>query len=255
MGLRWAGFRRVRRQVCKRLGRRMAELGLGSADEYRSFLGSHPGEWPLLDSLCWISISRFFRDRIVFEALGRTLLPALARTAAQRGDAILRAWSAGCASGEEPYSLKLVWELEVRPRHPGLDLQITATDADPNLLRRARRGCYAGSSLKELPRGWRERCFRRIDSLYALRPQFREGIEFRCEDVRRRWPGGPFDLVLCRNLAFTYFAPALQAEVLSRIRERLVRGGALIVGGHEVLPHPTPGFVRAESPRGVYHRK
>jgi chemotaxis protein methyltransferase CheR len=244
----------VRRQVCRRVTRRIAELGLGGAEPYRAFLDSHPREWARLDALCRIPISRFFRDRVVFEALGQRVIDELARAALRSGRSTLRAWSAGCASGEEPYSLQLLWSLEAQARHPGVELSILGTDADAHLLRRARRGCYAASSLKELPPVWREQAFRRIDSLYALRPELRRAIRFRCQDIRRRWPDGPFDLVLCRNLVFTYFTPSVQLELLGRIRERLVPGGILIVGAHEALPEGARGFAPAGPPKGLYRR-
>ena len=108
MGFRWAGFRKVRGQVCKRVGRRLKELGLTDLEAYREHLEVHPEEWVTLDGLCRISISRFFRDRGVYEALGSEILPALACQAASDGEPVLRIWSAGCGAGEEPYSIAIL---------------------------------------------------------------------------------------------------------------------------------------------------
>ncbi len=107
--LRWSGFRRVRRQVCKRLARRLRVLGLDDLSAYQAVLGQDPEEWRRLDQLCRISISRFYRDREVWRRLETELLPTLARQATARGIRRLRIWSAGCASGEEPYSMALMW--------------------------------------------------------------------------------------------------------------------------------------------------
>ena len=82
IGLEWRGFRRVHRQVCKRLGRRLAALGLADLQAYRVYLGADAAEWSRLDELCRISITRFYRDRAVFDALRERLLPALAQRAA-----------------------------------------------------------------------------------------------------------------------------------------------------------------------------
>ncbi|MEE8226367.1 MAG: CheR family methyltransferase, partial [Kiloniellales bacterium] len=109
LGLRWAGYRRVRRTVCKRIERRRRELGLADAAAYRACLIADPGEWTRLDALCRISISRFYRDRAVFDHLVCDVLPNLATKAGRRADTALRCWSAGCASGEEPYSLAIAW--------------------------------------------------------------------------------------------------------------------------------------------------
>jgi chemotaxis protein methyltransferase CheR len=89
--LRWPGFRRVRRQVCQRLGRRLRELGLGELQAYQLYLGNHPAEWQVLDGLCRITISRFYRDRTIFVALEREVLPVLARQVLVRGEGELRA--------------------------------------------------------------------------------------------------------------------------------------------------------------------
>lgn len=135
--LRWRGFRRVRRQVCRRLNRRLRELSLEDLEAYRSHLARHEAEWEVLDGLCRISISRFHRDRAVWDVLRDDVLPTLARVAQARRQPALMAWSAGCASGEEPYSLTAVWQLGVRHGFPGLALSVLATDSDPGLLARA----------------------------------------------------------------------------------------------------------------------
>src|SRR5688572_21033252 len=109
LGLRWEGFRRVRAQVCKRIAERMRERGLADLVEYRALLEREPAEWTVLDDLCRVTISRFWRDRAVWDALHESVLPALVAAVVCRGSSSLRAWCAGCASGEEPYSLLLLW--------------------------------------------------------------------------------------------------------------------------------------------------
>ncbi|MEN8184395.1 MAG: CheR family methyltransferase, partial [Myxococcota bacterium] len=217
LGLRWPGFRRVRRQVCKRISRRMTELGLSDTAAYRARLEADPAEWSVLDTCCWISVSRFYRDRGVFEDLAGAILPELARAAIARGRRALCVWSAGCASGEEPYSLRLAWDFAVAPALPGAGLHILATEASPALLARAKRAVYAANVLKELPAGWRSNAFDRLDGSYRLRESFCCGVQFRQQDIRKEMPAGPFDLILCRNLAFTYFEPDLQRAILGRL--------------------------------------
>src|SRR5215216_2117445 len=158
LGLRWQGFRRVRRQVCRRVSRRIAELGLAEADAYRAYLEGIEEEWDVLAGLCRVTISRFWRDRAVFEGLRDEVLPEL-------GPA-LSAWSAGCASGEEPYSLVLA-AAEAR-----VGIHVIATDVDPVLLERARRACYQESSLRDLPAHLRTRAFE--DG--CLRREYREPV-------------------------------------------------------------------------------
>lgn len=236
LGLRWPGFRKVRRQVRKRLARRLGTLGLPTLAAYRARLADDPAEWQVLDGLCRITISRFYRDRAVFDALARQVLPALAVRAAGDGRPV-RCWSAGCASGEEAYSLKMLWDLDLGEAERAPGLEVTGTDAGDDLLARARRGCYAPGSLKDVPAHWRAQAFEARDGLFCVRARHRAGVRFVRQDLRHRAPEGPFDLVLCRNLAFTYFEPELQAAVLARIAGAMAAGGYLAIGNHERLPH------------------
>lgn len=232
----------MRRQVCRRIAARVTELGLDVAS-YQRRLEDDPAELQRLDALCYVTISRFYRDSRVFDALRHELLPALAEVATTRGDSELRVWSAGCASGEEPYTVAIAWHLELSERFSPLSLRIIATDRDEAVLARAERGEYETGSLRELPAELRDVAFhpRAGGRLHVLRAPMRRGIVFQREDVRTFTPDGPLHLVLCRNLAFTYLDEAAQQELLGRVRERLVPGGLLVVGSHESVPD---GFVR-----------
>lgn len=150
LGLRWLG-RKVRRLVGKRLTRRLADLKLPDLDGYRAFLLRHPDEWARLDLMCCIPISRFYRARRIFDVIGQRLLPEAAAAALRRGDDAVRCWSAGCASGEEPYTRALLWHFVVAPDRPSPGFSVLATDIDEVMLRRAERACYTPSSLKDLP--------------------------------------------------------------------------------------------------------
>lgn len=252
LGMRWRGFRRVRRQVCKRIARRIEALGLSDLSAYRALLEGHPEEWAQLDALCRITISRFFRDRGVFEGLRETILPELARRARGGGESELRCWSVGCASGEETFSLAILWERGLRRDFPDLALRVLGTDSDPEMIRRARAGRYTGSSLKELPAAWREAAFDRTDDAHRIRAGLGESVEFRREDVRTSLPAERFHLVLCRNLVFTYFDERVARDCLTRIASRLLPGGGLVVGIHESLPAGGPGLVPWRPDLGIF---
>lgn len=254
LGLRWPGYRKVRRTVCKRLGRRLGALGLPDLDGYRAFLADHPAEWQRLESFCRIPISRFWRDRAAFGVLGREILPLLAAQAHALGDRELRAWCAGCASGEEVYSLRIAWSELVEPAGPTVAFAILGTDAEENMLERAKTACYGRGTLKELPADWRDRAFVRSGELFCLRPELRQGVSFRLQDIRSALPDGPFDLILCRNLVFTYFEPRLQVEILRRIGRRLRDGGILVIGSHERLPEDAAGWEQPQASLPIYRR-
>jgi chemotaxis protein methyltransferase CheR len=139
LGLRWAGYRRVKRQVCRRVRPRFQGLGCADARAYAAHLERAPSEWAVLEGLCGVTISRFSRDRAVFECLARQVMPALAHELA---DGELRVSSAGCASGEEPHTIALIWEQRFAADHPGRALRVLATDRDSQLLARAAASCY-----------------------------------------------------------------------------------------------------------------
>jgi len=250
--LRWGGFRKVRRQVRKRIDRRIRQLGLEDVAQYRALLASRPAEWAVLERFCRISISRFYRDRGVFDHLAEHVLPALARAAARRGENQLRLWCAGCATGEEVYTLAILWHGRLSPEWPQVRLSTVATDADEQMLHRARRACYQASSLKDVPREWLDAAFTRRGEAYVLRPQFASGIEFRREDIRSELPRRTFHLVLCRNLAFTYFEEQLQREVLRRIVDRLLPDGVLVIGKQESLPVAAEALAPSSRNLGIY---
>jgi chemotaxis protein methyltransferase CheR len=240
LGLRWSGYRRVRRTPCRRIARRMRELGLEDVAGYLAYLDEAPAEWAVLDRMLRIPISRLWRDRAVFEALASDLVPGLVRAALERGETTLRVWSAGCASGEEAYSVAIFWRLAVQPSFPDasdLRLDLLATDVDETMIARAGTGVYGRSSLRELPALWRDAALEpREEDLFRVRPAFREGVALRVADIRVEMPPGPFDLILCRNVAFTYFAAGLQRRVLRGLHDRLVPGGLLVTGTHERPP-------------------
>jgi chemotaxis protein methyltransferase CheR len=253
--LRWPGYRKVRRLIGKRLKRRLTDLGLIDLSAYRTLLISTPEEWARLDAICRIPISRFYRDRGTFEVIARQLLPEIAATVSARDDNEVKCWSAGCASGEEPYTLVMAWQFCVAQDWPELSLSVIATDADETMIERAKAACYARSSLKELPQAWLDQAFIRSGDRFCVVPEFREGVEFVLQDIRRSMPAGPFDLILCRNLVFTYFDEALQRRILDQLLERLRPTGFLVLGSHESLTPGEGGVVRTDAKPGIYRRE
>jgi chemotaxis protein methyltransferase CheR len=245
LGFRWRGYRKVRRQVCRRIARRMEELGLLTPAEYEARLHEDDEERDVLRSLCRVTISRFWRDRGMWDYLGGHILPELATSVHQRGEETLRALSLGSASGEEPYSLSILWKLKVDPELPSLmKLLITAAEMDEKVIDRARAGVYPASSVKDVPPDILRQAFEECDGNYVLQKVFSEDVKFLRQDIERELPVGPFHLVLCRNLVFTYFSQDRQLEMLPRLHGLLVPGGMLALGSHERLPYGHEGFLQ-----------
>ncbi len=135
-----------------------------------------------------------------------------------------------------------------------LPLSILGTDVDEYLLSRARRGCYPKGALKELPKTWIAKAFD-VNHQYCLKSAFQEGIEFEQADIRKQMPEGSFHLILCRNLAFTYFESILQQEILQGILHRLVPGGILVIGNKESLPLEGKSALIKLSSLGIYQKR
>ncbi len=254
MKMRWRGFRRVRAQACKRIQRRMTELSCPDLGAYRRYLENNAEEWDVLDSLCRITVTRFHRDRLVFQVLMQEVLPDLARAALARDARTLRIWCAGCASGEEPYTLSIGWHLELAGHFPELGLEILATDIDSGLLARAALAHYPWSAVSNLPAAWRAAAFELRDGEYRLRPVFRLPVRFLDHDVRTPLPESGFDLILCRNLVFTYFDSDVQRRLAGDFRDHLLAGGVLLLGIHERLPEGGPRFQVVSERLSLYRR-
>lgn len=255
LGLRWAGFRKVRSTVRKRLTRRIRELGLPDLPAYRRKLEADPSEWSELEIMCHIPISRFYRDRAVFDYIADQVLPACADVARSRSDRTLRVLSSGSASGEEPYTISLIWSVRLTQAWPDIALQILALDIDTIMMRRAAQACYGAGSIKELPPDLATEGFELRDGLYCLRHQFRVSVSLRQTDIRQGVPDGPFELILCRNTAFTYFDPSAQEAVLAQFDAKLDRHGYLVIGAHETLPSAAGHYARTEPGLPIYRRR
>jgi chemotaxis protein methyltransferase CheR len=136
-----------------------------------------------------------------------------------------------------------------------MKISILATDADPTMIERAKEGCYAAGSLREMPPEWKTSAFVRERGRFCVRPEERAKVIFLEQDVRAAEPGGLFHLILCRNVAFTYFDKDLQKEILARLYNKLHEQGALVTGVHEALPDDAAGFLPWPGCPAVYRKR
>lgn len=231
-----------------------ARVRITEREAYRVYLEHHPDEWGTLDTLCWIPISHFYRDRSVFQHLEHEILPELAQLVVARREQEIRCWSAGCAGGEEPYTLAIIWRHCLATQFPRLSLRIVATDIDPQVIHRAESGCYGAGSIKDLPIEWRAQAFVTIGDKLCLKDEYRAAVTFMVQDIRGGAPEGLFQLILCRNLVLTYFDETLQRKTMQRIADKLASGGVLIIGNLEPLPDGPWGIRPWLARLGVYRK-
>ena len=243
IGLSPSAYRR--RNIKRRIIRRMESAGLHEFRRYLDLMRREPEEIEVLRSILVVTISRFFRNAKAFHFMSHEILPRLA------GKSRPVAWSAGCASGEEPYSIRLAWE-EMPGEKPGLAL--LATDIDPVSLERAEAGSYPVGSLRELPAPLREKYFRREGNSYRICEGVRRSVQFRKLDLLRDPPPGRYDMIMCRNAAFTYFSLEKRVAVAGMFAAALQEGGYLVIGRTESLPPETVDLFEPVFPAGKIYR-
>ncbi len=239
-----------RRSLRRRVIRRMESVGLREFPAYLDRLRRDPREREILRGLLPVTVSRFFRNGRTFRVLRETVLPMLAA----RSEPV-RAWSAGCASGEEAYSVRIAWN-ELEGTRPPLEL--VGTDVDDEVLSRAAVGVYPASSLREVPPVLRSKYFApsREPPGEILAERIRRSVNFLRHDLLCDDPPGRFALVLCRNAAFTYFAPSRRIVVAVRMAESLDPGGYLVLGRTERLPpEALDRFEEAFPAERIYRRR
>lgn len=231
-GLRPTPF--LRRNIERKVTQRLKILGIRSYNDYLKRVFADPQEAEILYRIFTVTISRFFRDHFLFRNLfEKYLLPMFCRGAWPYAP-IFNAWCAGCAAGEEAYTLAILWREYFGPS--AVPLKIWATDLREDELERARRGCYKASGLKEVPPDILGRYFTPEEKDFRLREEIKKEIIFQRHDLLKEPPLGDMHLILCRNLAFTYFSPEAQERVGEKLWQALVPGGLLFLGKKEKLP-------------------
>lgn len=238
--------------VQRRIERRMAALGIAQQEDYVSYCRANPRELDALFKDLLISVTRFFRDPDEFLALKSVA----ADLASQTEDAPLRIWVAGCATGEEAYSIAiLVAEAFGGPGDLTRErVQIFATDIDGDALQTARRGRYNLAAVYDIPTAYLDRYFRKTQDAIEVIDALKDVIMFSKHNVFQDPPFLNVDLVCCRNLLI-YFGAQLQAKVLSRFHYALRPGGALFLGTAETVAGSETLFRQEEGRARIWRRR
>jgi chemotaxis protein methyltransferase CheR len=222
--------------VYGRLARRLRALGLTTFADYLSLVEQpdSPETGTFINALT-TNVTEFLRERHHFDFLAQRVLPQL-RKELPRGRR-LRIWSAGCSTGEEPYTMAMV--LRESGELAGWDVRILATDIDSDVLGFASAGVYPAERAERIPTAWRERHFERQlaggSRRYQARPHLRSLITFKRLNLLEGWPmKGPFDAIFCRNVII-YFDNPTKLALIRRFHQMLGAGGFLFLGHSESL--------------------
>jgi chemotaxis methyl-accepting protein methylase/PAS domain-containing protein len=238
----------------RRIERRMAIHSLKSPAHYADFLEGNRQEIDLLFKELLIGVTSFFRDPAVWEHLSKVALPEL--LARRTSGAPLRAWSIGCSTGEEAYSLAMVF-CEAAERMPApydLTLQIFASDLSSDAIASARRGQYPLTIGASVTADRLARFFSVHDTYYQINQNIRDMVLFAEHDVVLDAPFTKLDLIACRNLLI-YFDPLLQRRLLPLLHYSLRSGGLLLLGHSETVGPFSRLFVAVESKLRLYIRQ
>jgi two-component system CheB/CheR fusion protein len=237
--------------LVRRLRRRMVATGMHTEEDYRAFVDAHPEELDRLARDILISVTAFFRDASAFEAL-RAHVGTICREARESGQDI-RIWVAGCATGEEAYSIAILFdqalaEVQLPPR-----VQIFATDVDDDALAVARRGLYPAAALHALSAPLLERYFQPFNEAYEVGKRLRDMIVFARHNLIDDPPFLRIDLVACRNVLI-YFDTELQARVLKRFHFALKNRGILFLGRSESVGQSEAQFATLDRSERVFRK-
>src|SRR5580704_12118711 len=235
----------------RRVERRIALAGVKTAARYLDLLLRDADERDQLSRDLLINVTGFFRDAAVFDFLAKSVIPDLVRD--HTLDRPLRIWVAGCSSGEETYSLAMLFHEQIDASKRDVKLQIFASDVDPDAVASAREGLYPDSIESSVSPERLARFFSKEDRNYRISAELRSNVVFTVHDVLADPPFARLDFVSCRNLLI-YLLPEAQAKVISIFHFALREGGLLLLGNSETIGAADGRFAVISKPQRIYRR-
>lgn len=237
----------------RRIDVRLRATGAHSYLDYMAILKKDPAEYDrFLDALT-INVTNFFRDSDTYGVIEGTIIPELISAKKRKGERIIRIWSAGCASGEEPYSIAILFRKRLGERIGDYLVSICATDIDGKVIKKAERGEYEPGDVSEVD----EKILRRYfdhNLKFSLKEEIKKMVKFRRHNLIADRPPGHLDMIVCRNLLI-YFSREQQAELFDKFYEALNRGGYLVLGKTESLAGKSEGLFQPVSIRERIYKK
>ncbi|MEJ0047968.1 MAG: chemotaxis protein CheB, partial [Rhodospirillales bacterium] len=235
----------------RRIERRMALLGLQNLGRYFNTLRDSATEAETLAKDLLINVTSFFRDPEVFKQLGETVIPDLVRHHASSSP--IRIWIAGCSTGEETYSLAMLFREAIAAAGVETKLQVFASDVDADAVAAAREGLYPAAIEADVSPARLARFFAREDDHYRVSAELRSVVVFTVQDVLTDAPFSRLDMISCRNLLI-YLRPDAQSRIISLFHFALREGGVLLLGNAETAGNPDGRFDIISKPERLYRR-
>jgi len=240
------------RPLKRRLAVRLRSCKLTTYTEYGQHLRADPGEYPKLFDALTINVTKFYRNPETYQAVSERVLPIITKDWDQKTPLIF--WSAGCSSGEEPYSLAILWSEFKRQQGLAGQAGVEGTDIDRLSLERAGAGAYAWSSLDEMPRELVERYLRQDGSVYRVAPEIKGLVHLQRAELLELPLFSRVDMIFCRNVLI-YFNRTSQEVVFRHFLESLKPGGFLVLGKVEtMLGVAKESFIGFDVKERIYRR-
>lgn len=246
-GYDFTGYKRS--SLGRRVLRRMQTVGIDSYSEYIDLLEVTPEEFIHLFNTILINVTSFFRDRSTCEYVAREIIPRIA--ARKESTESIRIWSAGCASGQEAYTLAMLVAEVLGAEQFRQRVKIYATDVDEEALDQARHATYNFREVSSVPSELLEHYFESSDNLYTFRKDLRRSVIFGRHDLLQDAPISRIDLLVCRN-TLMYFNSETQARIIARFHFALNESGFLFLGKAEMLLSHTDSFVPVDLKRRIF---
>ncbi|MDD2703129.1 MAG: protein-glutamate O-methyltransferase CheR [Candidatus Omnitrophica bacterium] len=245
-----ASYRRT--FVVRRLSGRMENVSAETGGAYLNILRDDPEEFGRFLETLSINVTGFFRDPGVFEFLQKAVLPEFIRKKKAAGRRIMRIWSAGCASGEEPYSIAIMAR-GITGDDPGFEVAVHATDIDTAALKRAQEAVYPGSSLGNAGKKVLEKYFTPVyNGEYLLKDEIKKSVHFKRQNLISDPVLKHMDMVFCRNMMI-YLSTEEKDSLIGKFNESLNTGGYLVVGKVESVWN-NRGFETVSTTNKVYRK-
>ena len=258
-GIDMSGYRRMTLE--RRLAAQLSRIGISDFKEYAARLRNDRNECQLLVNALTVNVSSFFRNAIMFEIMAQRIVPAIIERKRRQRRKEIRVWSAGCASGEEPYTMAIILAQALKDEIAQWSVRIFATDIDNGVLQAAREAIYPRDRLLETKLGVVDNCFIAEKGQFRLRPEMQAMAIFSLYDLLAEGSFAPadsvfgdFDIVLCRNVLI-YLAPEQQARALAKLAQALRAGGYLALGDSECLAKSVAGLFDVEDSRNCIFRR
>ncbi|MCH8873091.1 protein-glutamate O-methyltransferase CheR [candidate division KSB1 bacterium] len=250
-GLDFSQYRKqhFKRRIDVRLSATKAQTYL----EYMNVLKKDPSEYDRLFNALTINVTRFFRDAETFEVIKDDVLRKIISSKRNRNKKLIRIWSAGCASGEEPYSIAILFNEILGSQINDFFISIYATDIDENSLQKGRTAEYDNNSILDVESTILRRYFRNNGN-YELKERIKEMVEFKYNDLVLNEPLARLDVIVCRNVLI-YFSIELQRKIFNNFYQGLNRGGYLVLGKTETLTgKPASMFQQVNIQEKIYQK-